>query len=56
MIVRTSLRMPSWAAVASYRTYLHSDSTALIDAVDVPVLQIVGGDDRAHFADAAQWL
>jgi pimeloyl-ACP methyl ester carboxylesterase len=55
-LVRTSLRMPSWAAVASYRSYLHSDSTALIDAVHVPVSQIVGGDDRLHSADGAQWL
>jgi len=55
-LVRMSLRMPSWATVASYRTYLRSDSTALIDALDLPVLQIVGSDDRAHSADAAQWL
>jgi non-heme chloroperoxidase len=55
-LVRSSLRMRSWAAVASNRTYLHSDSTALIDAMDVPVLQIVGSDERVHSADAAQWL
>jgi non-heme chloroperoxidase len=55
-LVRTSLRMPSWAAVASYRSYLHSDSTALIDAVDLPVLQIVGANDRGHSVDGARWL
>jgi len=55
-LIRASLRMPSWAAVASYRTYLYSDSSALIGAVDMPVLQIAGEADHVHSPEAARWL
>ena len=55
-LVGRFLQMPSWAAVACYRTYLHADLTNRIDDVTVPVLHIVGDQDRAHGPDGVRWL
>jgi pimeloyl-ACP methyl ester carboxylesterase len=55
-LVGSSLRMPSWAAVASYRTYLHADLIDRIDDVTVPVLHIVGDEDPVHGLDGVGWL
>jgi pimeloyl-ACP methyl ester carboxylesterase len=55
-LTRIFLRMPSWAALACYHTYLHSDLTELIPHVTLPTLQIVGSDDPVHGADGAGWL
>jgi len=55
-LVSRSLLMPSWAAVASYATYLHADSVALVDRVTVPVLAVRGAADPVQSARGAQWL
>jgi len=55
-LVRCSLRMPSWAAVASYRSLLTTDLLADIPRVIQPVLQIVGATDPVHSAKGARWL
>jgi non-heme chloroperoxidase len=55
-LVRCSLRMPSWAAVACYRSLLLTDLVAEIPQVTQPVLQIVGSDDPVHSAKGARWL
>lgn len=55
-LVRSSLRMPSWAAVACYRSMLHTDLLAAIPTVTVPVLQIIGAADPVHSARGARWL
>lgn len=55
-LVRSSLRMPSWAAVASYRSLLTTDLLADIPRVVQPVLQIVGTADPVHSAKGARWL
>lgn len=55
-LVGISLQMPSWAAVASYRSMLRSDLIADIPSVKVPVLQIFGGSDPAHSRKGAAWL
>jgi non-heme chloroperoxidase len=55
-LVRCSLRMPSWAAVACYRSLLTTDLLADIPQVVQPVLQIIGADDPVHSAKGARWL
>src|SRR2546422_858983 len=41
-LVRMSLRMPSWAAVACYRSMLRTDLVADMPRVKLPVLQLTG--------------
>jgi len=55
-LVARSLQMPSWAAVASYATYLHADSVDLVERIAVPVLQLRGAADPVHSAKGARWL
>jgi len=55
-LVRCSLRMPSWAAVACYRSLLTTDLLSDIERVVQPVLQIVGATDPVHSAKGARWL
>jgi pimeloyl-ACP methyl ester carboxylesterase len=51
-----SLQMPSWAAVACYRSMLHTDLLDCMPRVTVPVRQIVGAADPVHSARGARWL
>jgi non-heme chloroperoxidase len=55
-LLRISLEMPSWAAVACYQSMLRSDLTGRINEVTVPVLQITGRRDPVHSAKGALWL
>jgi non-heme chloroperoxidase len=55
-LVRCSLRMPSWAAVACYQSLLTTDLLADITRVVQPVLQIIGAIDPVHSAKGARWL
>jgi non-heme chloroperoxidase len=55
-LVRAQLRMPSWAAVACYRTYLHADLSAELAAVKLPVLQILGADDPVTSVGGGPWV
>lgn len=55
-LVRSSLRMPSWAAVACYRSLLTTDLLADIPRVTQPVLQVIGAIDPVHSAKGARWL
>jgi pimeloyl-ACP methyl ester carboxylesterase len=55
-LVRCQLQMPSWAAVPCYHTYLHTDQTADVDAVRLPVLQVIGDRDPVTSPDGARWL
>lgn len=55
-LVRCSLRMPSWAAVACYRSLLTTDLLADIPRVEQPVLQVIGTNDPVHSAKGARWL
>jgi pimeloyl-ACP methyl ester carboxylesterase len=55
-LVRCSLRMPSWAAVACYRSMLTADLLADIPRVIQPVLQIIGATDPVHSVRGARWL
>ncbi len=48
--------MPSWAAVACYRSMLTTDLLADIPRVTQPVLQIIGETDPVHSAKGARWL
>lgn len=55
-LVGWQLRMPSWANVASLRTYLHADLTDELAAVKMPVLQVLGADDPVTSVDGAAWV
>jgi non-heme chloroperoxidase len=55
-LLSVSLRMPSWAAIASYETYLTSELVAAMPQVGVPVLQILGTADPTLPAGAAEWV
>jgi non-heme chloroperoxidase len=55
-LLKISLEMPSWVAVACYQSMLRTDLTAAIDAVTLPVLQITGARDPVHSAKGARWL
>jgi pimeloyl-ACP methyl ester carboxylesterase len=56
VLLHRSLNMPSWAAVACYRTMLNADLVDRIDDVRLPVLQVIGADDPVHSARGARWL
>lgn len=55
-LVGMSLQMPSWAAVACYRSMLETDLVGDIALVRQPVLQVIGADDPVHSAKGARWL
>ena len=55
-LVAAQLRMPSWAAVPCYHTYLHTDLTADLAAVELPVFQILGADDPVTPRAGAAWV
>jgi non-heme chloroperoxidase len=55
-LLHCSLQMPSWAAVQCYRSMLETDLIDDIERVGVPVLQIVGAQDRVQAPGGAQWL
>ena len=55
-LLRCHLQMPSRAAVPCYRTYLHSDLTADLPAVTLPVLQVIGAEDPVTSPEGAAWL
>lgn len=55
-LVGCSLQMPSWAAVACYRSLLTTDLSADIPRVTQPVLQVIGSTDPVHSAKGARWL
>jgi non-heme chloroperoxidase len=50
------LQMPSWAAIASYATYLHSDLIAELPGLQLPVLQLMGRHDPVSPIEGAAWL
>jgi len=55
-LVSLSMQMPSWAAAALYHAMLNTDLIDDIDAIDIPVLQIIGEQDPVHSARGAHWL
>ena len=55
-LLRLQLQMPSWAAIACYHTYLHTDQVADVAALKLPVLQIMGAGDPVSPAEGASWL
>ena len=55
-LLRMQLRMPSWAAIECYSTYLQTDQVALLHALSMPVLQIMGTADPVSPIEGAAWL
>lgn len=55
-MIAQSLHMPSWAAIACYRSMLETDLMSLMDSVTCPVLQVIGEADPVQSAKAARWL
>jgi non-heme chloroperoxidase len=55
-LLRVQLQMPSWAAVACFHSYLMTDLVDQLPAVTLPVLQIVGTEDRVTPPKGARWL
>jgi pimeloyl-ACP methyl ester carboxylesterase len=55
-LVECQLRMPVWAAVACFRTYLRADLTAELAALKMPVLQIVGAEDPVTSVEGGAWV
>ncbi|MDJ0015496.1 alpha/beta fold hydrolase [Rhodococcus erythropolis] len=55
-LMGASLEMPSWTALACYETMLRCDLLGDLEAITVPVLQVIGGRDPVHSARGARWL
>jgi len=55
-LLRCQLEMPSWAAVACYRSYLRTDLLDDLPRITMPVLQIMGSDDPVTPIEGARWL
>jgi pimeloyl-ACP methyl ester carboxylesterase len=55
-LLRLQLQMPSWAAIASYPTYLHTDQLADLPSLKLPVRQIMGAADPVSPIEGAAWL
>jgi non-heme chloroperoxidase len=55
-LLRMQLQMPSWAAIASYPTYLHTDQIADLTSLKLPVRQIMGRVDPVSPIEGAAWL
>jgi len=55
-LVRCQLRAPSWSIIECFHTYLHTDLTAELTALRVPLRQVVGAQDPVTAIDGAQWV
>ena len=55
-LMRTFLEMPSWSAIACYRTLLSTDLIADLPKITQPVLQIAGTADPVQSPAAARWV
>jgi non-heme chloroperoxidase len=55
-LVRISMQMPSWAAIACYRSMVRGDLLADLPRIKVPVLQLFGTSDPAHSGKGASWV
>ena len=55
-LVQCQLRMPIWAAVACFRTYLRADLTAELGQLKMPVLQILGEYDPVTSVEGGAWV
>jgi pimeloyl-ACP methyl ester carboxylesterase len=55
-LVECQLRMPFWAAVACFRTYLRADLTAELAGLKMPVLQILGAYDPVTSVEGGAWV
>lgn len=55
-LLNISLQMPSWVAVACYKSMLTTELVHLTPDFRIPVLQIVGTADPVHSAKGARWL
>lgn len=55
-LVARSLEMPSWAGVACYEALLRTDQTDLVDALSMPVRQVIGSNDPVASLRGAAWL
>src|SRR5262249_2125752 len=55
-LVRCSMQMPAWAAVACYRSMLRGDLLADLPSIEAPVLQVFGTSDPAHSGKGARWV
>lgn len=55
-LLRMQLLMPAWAAIACYRTYLHTDLVADLPALTMPVLQIMGTHDPVSPVAGTPWV
>lgn len=55
-LVALQLRMPSWAAIACFRSMLHTDLTADLARLGLPVLQLAGNADPVTPVEGARWL
>ncbi|MBO0727907.1 MAG: alpha/beta hydrolase, partial [Acidimicrobiaceae bacterium] len=55
-LLATSLRMPTWAATACYRSMLTADLVADVGKVRQPVAQVVGSKDPMFSIKGARWL
>jgi non-heme chloroperoxidase len=51
-----SMRMPTWAAAACYRTLLTSDQVSTVGSVRQRVLQVAGTSDPVMSLRGARWL
>lgn len=55
-LLRMQLQMPSWAAIASYATYLHTDLVGELPTLELPVSQVMGSQDPVSPIEGAAWL
>ena len=55
-LIGISMAMPSWAAIACYRSMLRTDQLADLPKIRVPVLQVYGNADPALSAKGAHWV
>lgn len=55
-LLRESLKMPSWSAVACYRSMIEADLLAGLARVTMPVVQIVGRQDPVCDHEGAAWV
>ncbi|GAA4544057.1 alpha/beta hydrolase [Pseudonocardia xishanensis] len=55
-LMSMSLQMPSWAAIACFRSLFTCDHVADLPSVTMPVVQVVGLADPVHSFKGAAWL
>ncbi|MGO4383722.1 alpha/beta fold hydrolase [Specibacter sp. RAF43] len=56
LLLESSLKMPTWSAVESFRSFLRTDLSPVVENITLPTLQILGTEDPTLSRRGASWV